>query len=155
MRSAAPVNPFQSAVEATIGAPPQFYSGLGALGKYSTKILEQNCRILGSVRLDGIIPDARWDYGIGLQSADSAFAIWVEVHHASTGEVGTVIQKLQWLKQWLSQNAPQLKSLTPPDGFYWLSTNGVNITRNSPQARRLAEAGLKMPRNVLVVPHCK
>ncbi len=155
MQRKAHTNPFQSAVDAITGPQPKYHSGLKALGQHSKKIHTQQSQVLGSVELDGSIPDARWDYGIGLELAGSTFVIWVEVHHASTGEVDTVIQKLNWLKQWLCRNAPQLQTLTPSDGFYWLSTDGVHIVPNSPQARRLAAAGLKMPRNVLEVSHCK
>ncbi|HPP51743.1 MAG TPA: hypothetical protein PK777_02245, partial [Thermoguttaceae bacterium] len=59
-----------------------------------------------------------------------------------------VLKKLRWLKKWLKNQALQLNKLTR--GFYWLATDGsVNITKNSRQARQLAQEGLRGPTRVL------
>ena len=119
-------------------------------------------RFMGSVDLDAALQHeqgygdaARWDYGIGfLESEDRETAIWVEVHPANTGQVTAFLNKLQWLKRWLREHAPSLRALTRiRDGkqpYYWVATSkGVHISKNSPQARRLAAAGISMPRRRL------
>lgn len=95
-----------------------------------------------------------WDYGLGFRERDGReVAVWVEVHTASTTEVSTVLEKLAWLKNWLCQEALALYALTqgrPQGHYFWLSTEaGVHITPNSPQARRLRQAGLDLPRRLL------
>ena len=121
-------------------------------------------RLTGSIDLDSALAQEsgyanapRWDYGIGYRPRRAAeCALWVEVHPASTTNVGEVIRKLNWLRTWLRSEAPRLASLTAGDGrippFVWIATAGAHIPRNSPQARQLATAGLDMPRKVLELP---
>lgn len=118
---------------------------------YSAKIrLRNNVQVLGSVYLEECLPEARWDYGIGIQRPNATeIAVWVEVHPAKTSEVNTVIEKLRWLKLWLQGHAALLSQMTPPDGFYWIATSGVHILPGSQQARLLAQHKIRMPREVL------
>ena len=121
-------------------------------------------RLTGSVNLDSALAREtqhanapRWDYGIGYKPGRAAErAIWVEVHPASTSSVREVINKLNWLRTWLREDAPGLASLTVSSGnirpFVWIATAGVHIPRNSRQARQLSEAGLAMPRRFLQLP---
>jgi hypothetical protein len=96
--------------------------------------------------------NSRWDYGIGCKPNDKdEIAIWVEVHPASTSEVDTMLNKLEWLKGWLKQQKG-LKELTEKarqtniEPFIWVHTDsGVSIRKGSPQARRLQEKGLNPP----------
>ena len=76
--------------------------GLQALGGNSTKIEIRETRALtGSVDIDTCLanryPNApRWDYVFGYKSR----IYYVEIHPAgSTGEVGRIVAKLEWLKQ--------------------------------------------------------
>lgn len=70
-------------------------------------------RITGSMDLDSSLAresrfanDPRWDYGLGYETTDGRErAVWVEVHSATTGEVSKVLQKLQWLRDWLEEHA--------------------------------------------------
>lgn len=150
-------NPFRQAVSNTPDLGEDAYClGLRALtDKHRGCIKPGTAQILGSVNLDAALcpryPDAsRWDYAIGMQKNNSSYAIWIEFHPASTPNVKEVLEKLRWLKEWLSSKAPELHRLTPPRAAYhWLATGGVHITRNSRQARQLAQAGLMMPRKVL------
>jgi hypothetical protein len=112
----------------------------------------------GSVDLDTakktVEPNSsRWDYGIGCKPDTMELAIWVEVHPASTGEVGAIINKLEWLKTWLKQDqqtdlykltrAAQQANIAP---FIWVHTNsGVDIREGSPQEKRLQASGIKGP----------
>lgn len=159
---------FKAAVEA-VGEPfsSAYRSGKQALKGEHREQIEclDTRRLTGSVDLDGVLQDDvvhksanRWDYGIGFRLASAAkeFAIWVEVHPATTGEVKIVLKKLEWLKNWL-QSAGELKSLSVKSDqlkvYHWLSTSsGTAILKNSPQARQLLEAGLDLPRRKLNIP---
>lgn len=150
MHSSVPTNRFAQAVHNTPAlGQGAYHPGLRALGSNSSKVRLGGCNALGSLYLEGAVPSARWDYGIGIQRGNATEAVWVEIHPACTSEVGRVIDKLHWLKDWLRQQAPDLWALTPSNAYYWVATNGVHITRDSPQARSLAQAGLTMPRRVL------
>jgi hypothetical protein len=150
-------NAFQKAVSDTPDLGKHAYhAGFKALTAAHRKRIQQGeARILGSINLDGALcqrypNEPRWDYGIGIQKGSKPFAIWVEVHPASTSNVSEVLSKLRWLKEWLSSRATQLHALTPPQrAYHWIATDGVHITPNSPEARQLAQAGLTMPREVL------
>jgi hypothetical protein len=150
-------NAFQKAVSDTPDLGKHAYhAGLKALTAAHRKRIQQGeARILGSINLDGALcqrypNEPRWDYGIGIQKGSKPFAIWVEVHPASTSNVSEVLLKLRWLKGWLSGQATQLHALTPPQrAYHWIATDGVHITPNSPEARQLAQAGLTMLRKVL------
>ena len=121
-------------------------------------------RFTGGVDLDaalalqpGFEESNRWDYGLGYRlSNGSEAAIWVEVHPAHAGEVDRVIDKLKWLQGWLRASAPALRGLTqlfPGSPFVWLATGaGTHIPPHTPQARRLAQAGLGMPKRRLELP---
>lgn len=112
----------------------------------------------GSIDLDTakkmVEPNSsRWDYGISCKLDTTEFAIWVEVHPASTGEVSSIINKLEWLQNWLKQEqqtdlykltrASQQININP---FIWVHTNsGVDIREGSPQEKRLKAIGIKGP----------
>jgi hypothetical protein len=150
-------NPFQEAVSQT----PQlgeraYHHGLQAIARrYSGKIIAHRSQLLGSVDLDNTLKDdypdqPRWDYGIGVQRDAKVAAVWVEFHPAETNKVDEVLRKLNWLRVWLRQHAPQLNQITPEvRAFHWVATNGCNVQKSSPQARRLFQEGLELPRKVL------
>lgn len=64
------------------------------------------------------------------------------MHPATTSEVQSVLNKLQWLKTFLRENAPQLNQ--EPKGFHWVASGKVDILPNSSQARKLAKSGIKI-----------
>ncbi len=119
-------------------------------------------RFTGSIDLEAALTAGQWqvsmnpwDYGIGFREVDShEIALWIEVHPASTAEVSAVLKKLAWLKNWLREEAPELQKMAQGHSgggsYIWLATAaGVHITPNSPQARRLRQAGLDLPRRFL------
>lgn len=117
-------------------------------------------RFTGSIDLEAALADDAqaanlWDYGIGVRlRGDSEHAIWVEIHPAATTEVSTFLRKLAWLQTWLRTEAKALGALSQPsdeiETFVWIATDaGVHIRPGSPQARRLQQAGLRLPRQVL------
>ncbi len=123
-------------------------------------------KFLASVDLDADLkakePGAhRWDYGLGLidgQGKESAW--WVEPHPASsTGEVTTMLAKLEWLTSRLKSpefvklqaltNAARLKGIA----FRWLAMSGdICIRPGTSQARRLAVRGLAAPTRHVALP---
>ena len=111
-------------------------------------------RLTGSIDLDKALEkhrpnDNRWDYGLGYKPANGGEqAIWVEVHSATTREVSKVLSKLQWLKDWLNEDAEQLRRLSDrADGnirYVWIASSGVKIQRHSRQRKQLALSGLRL-----------
>ena len=105
------------------------------------KLLEDKQLATGSLALDKTLLEAelfpndnRWDYGIGLSAPkNAARVLWLEPHHAGSGEAATVIKKLSWLKSWLRNEAPELDRLCKT--FVWLVTNKENA--NDRQRRTL------------------
>ncbi len=152
---------FQQAVQQ---APPPvntaYQPGLQALSRSCRAKLtyKDSQKLTGSINLDkalaGIYPnDPRWDYGLGVADPSGCEqALWIEVHPATTREVQIVLQKLQWLKQWLQNDGMALGKLRGSSAFYWLTTDGVHIQRGSPQARRLSQSGIIEPRTRLRLP---
>jgi hypothetical protein len=96
------------------------------------------------------------DYGIGLHAdARKDRAIWIEVHPASSSHVDSMLAKAKWLRSWLKESAPALRSITDKNmGFVWVSTGRVHLQRSSSQARRLAQAGVRYPSRFLDLDTC-
>ena len=139
------VNKFKAAVEATSDIKSCYQPGLRALGTYSNKVsLSNNSLCNGSVDIDECVkakyPNAnRWDYCIGYDNK----AYFVEVHSANTSEVSTMLNKLQWLKDWLNSSAPELNKIKAKPPYYWVMSGKYAILPNSSQARQIAAAGIK------------
>jgi len=138
---------FKVAVESTPDIKNCFETGLRALGTHRTKVrLSNNSMCEGSVDIDSNVANRypqsnRWDYAFSYKSK----VYFVEVHSAYTGEVRIVKRKLQWLKDWLVSNAPELNALKAKDKgpFFWIQTNGFHIPPTSPQHREVSQAGIK------------
>ncbi|HBT78183.1 MAG TPA: hypothetical protein DEB39_14960 [Planctomycetaceae bacterium] len=126
--------------------------GLQALSQqYRGKVRQsKNVRVTGSIDIDSTLKrqcptDNRWDYGFGLASnaakaPNDDRVSWVEIHPATAGDVKEVIRKLQWLKNWLQKNAPELNSLASK--YVWIPSKGNSIPPSSPQHRELASKGI-------------
>lgn len=138
-------NTFRTAVAATPEVANCFQSGLQALGKYSQKIAPANLsKCEGSVDIDActtaIYPTQnRWDYALSYDSK----VYFVEVHSAETGEVSTVLRKLQWLKDWLNQKAPEINKLKADAPYFWIKSGRFSILKNSSQAKQIAKSGIR------------
>jgi len=140
---------FRVAVEEAPGLEDAYKKGLQAL-----KEVDQNrihCSkprsLTGSIYLDTALTanypnDQRWDYGIGYKknTADDE-AIWVEVHPASSHNITEMLNKLSWLREWLSSEAEALNEITTR--FIWISSGRVALTAGSPQRKKIAAAGLE------------
>lgn len=135
---------FKEAVRETPLLKEHLKLGLRALGSNSSKIRpkdSQKCE--GSVDIDSAVRDrypnsSRWDYALGYDRKTH----FVEVHTAKTDEVSSVLKKLQWLKDFLIQDAPDLNK--EPKAFHWVASGRVSILPNSHQARQLAKQGIKV-----------
>ncbi len=114
-------------------------------------------RLTGSINLDLALKleprhanSPRWDYGIGYKHPKhkSQWAVWVEVHPATTKEVSAVLKKLQWLKDWLNKDAEQLKKMTARTNkdirYTWIASGSMKMPKNSPQARQLSQSGIRL-----------
>ncbi len=125
----------ENAIRATPDIAYAYMPGLKALGSHSKKIvLSSACE--GSADIDGAVakkyPAAnRWDYAFGYKGKIH----FVEVHSANTGEVSTVLRKLQWLKDWLNEQAPEMNKHKGDPAFCWIQSGNFNILQNSPQYR--------------------
>ena len=120
-------------------------------------------RLTGSIHLDSVLARqpgyadaARWDYGLGYRPAAEKREQVIEVHSATTKEVAAVLRKLRWLQDWLNAGAGRLKRMTDRANsdirFVWIASAGVNIPRNSRQARQLSQSAIQRPRRQLSLP---
>jgi hypothetical protein len=139
---------FRKAVQQVPSIARAYRKGLRALREADRKRIRcDKTRILaGSIDLDSAVRDLfhdepRWDYGIGLRkSSSSDEAIWVEVHPASSHHVDEMLQKLEWLKRWLSNEATLPSEISKR--FVWVASGSIALTKGSPQRKRIAAAGL-------------
>ena len=82
----------------------------------------------------------RWDYAVEYDKE----TFFIEIHPGSTSEIQTVIAKLDWLKHWLKEKAPEIDALKPKDKqpYHWVFTNKFAILPNSRYARLLSLHGI-------------
>lgn len=145
---------FKEAVEATSDVSMCYQVGLKAFGGDSKKIkLNDTAKCEGSVDIDGCTvakyPQSnRWDYCFSYRGE----VFFVEVHTANTTEVRTVLKKLQWLKDWLNHEAPELAKLKAKSkgAYYWIQSSKFNIPKTSKQYRLVVQEGIK-PISTLVL----
>lgn len=142
----------EKAIEQTPDVKGHFCKGLGALNSAAkTKIsVPDTTKLTGSLDIDKATKDKypednRWDYAVEYDNE----TFFIEVHPGSTGEVTKVIAKLNWLKNWLKEKAPEIRILKPADkrAFYWLYTNNFSILPNSKYALMLSSNGIKPTKN--------
>ncbi|SKB12415.1 conserved hypothetical protein [Planktothrix sp. PCC 11201] len=139
---------FKKAIENTPLLKNAFEKGLKALGSNSSKVKPPDTsKCEGSIDIDttvkSIYPnDSRWDYVVGYDGK----TYFIEVHTAKTDEVKSVLNKLQWLKDFLIKDAPELNQ--EPKSFHWIASNGNHILSGSSQARQLAQKGITVHREL-------
>jgi hypothetical protein len=139
---------FKAAVEKTKQVKDAYQKGLKALGPHSKKItLKDASHCEGSIDIDttlaSIYPNSnRWDYCFSYKGE----AFFVEVHPANTSDVQTVINKHEWLKNWLRDQAPEIGNLTAKSRqpFYWIQTNGFHIIPHSRQFVLLGQKNIRL-----------
>lgn len=134
---------FQRAVEATPAISQAHRPGIQALEPADRPRLADKDQATGSVFLDDTLKKAhpnanRWDYAIGLTDRKAAETVlWLEVHHAASGQADLVLKKLEWLKHWLRTSAPELDRMQKK--FVWLLSNVETNPNDRHRRQKLAE----------------
>lgn len=143
---------FHTAVDKTPDISGAFMNGLAALKGNSNKIFPQNTRLIeGSVDIDSatakLYPhDNRWDYVLGYDRK----AYFVEVHPANSSNVREMLNKLAWLRNWLSKSARALNNIKADKAFIWIQTGKVSLPKNTPQYRAAVSHHL-LPQQKLIL----
>lgn len=102
--------------------------------------------------------NSRWDYLICFRSTYS-FAVWIELHPASGArEVDAVIRKHTWLLGKLrTEDFSELAALTQSviskgeNPYVWIYQGTSRYKAGGKEARRLALAGLSLPKRLLQI----
>jgi hypothetical protein len=135
---------FKQKVTQTKDVKNCYQKGLQALSKKDkNKVKTGNSSLLeGSINLDECLKskypnDNRWDYIIGF----AGIVYFVEIHPVKDDQVDIVKAKLYWLKNW-KRNTP----FKHDNNFYWLSSNGINISRQSRKYRQISQLGIRVRR---------
>ncbi|MGD0653368.1 MAG: hypothetical protein ABSA16_03415 [Thermoguttaceae bacterium] len=138
---------FSAAVKNTEILSSAYQRGLQALKRSDRSRItcanSRNCT--GSVNLESALSDSCpnkpiWDYGIGYRTIEaSEIVYWVEVHPASSKNVQEMLNKVAWLKNWLT-SARLLNGLQKH--FVWVASGKVSLLPHSPQRKRIAQAGI-------------
>ena len=145
-----PPSPLEAAVAKTSEVVGFYCRSLQALESKDKKKglidYEDSSKIMGSVYLDKATRDLdhpfpkRWDYVIEY----SKKIYYYEPHPASGGnKIEEVIGKAEWLRWWLTNNAPDIKDLGT-EGFFWIHTGKCNILPNSQQSKKLLDLGVQL-----------
>lgn len=144
---------FKAAVKATPAIASAYQPGVQALLPADKKRFANAARATGSVALDEALKKCfpssnRWDYGIGFPLGKAEQVLFVEVHHAASGEAEVVLKKLQWLKDWLRNEASALNRM--PAKFIWLLSNIESNPNDRRRRQQLAEKhGLRRHQGML------
>jgi uncharacterized protein involved in copper resistance len=145
---------FKQAVNSSRAIAAHYRDGLRAVkGVDRKRMRASGRRVTGSVNLEDALRRTHanepiWDYGIGIRhTANGDRVIWVEVHGANNRHVGDVLQKHSWLTAWLSREAQDLKAISTT--YVWLATGRVYINPDTPERRRLSQAGIALKAGAL------
>lgn len=150
---------FRKAAEGTPDVADAWRPGLQAISSINKEHMraETPQRLRGSVNVDETLreeypQEPRWDYAVGHQPVNGKgeMIYWIEIHPASEHGVTEVLNKLQWLTQWLNDSAPLLREILP--AFIWVSSGKTSFTARSPQARKLARAKVRNVGRFFVIP---
>ena len=142
---------FQRAVAATQVVAHAFRQGIQALEERDKKLIEDKQCATGSLALDKTLQEAelfpndnRWDYGISLSAPkNTERVLWLEPHHAGSGQTEKVIKKLRWLQHWLRAHAPELEKLRGDFVFVWLVTSKENPNDRQRRTHLARKHGLR------------
>ena len=138
---------FKKAVRATPSVCAAYQKGLRALRESDRNRITCLRKLTGSLNLDAALestcPNAtRWDYAIGLVHEKNRDKVcWVEVHPASSKHIQDVLNKFEWLKNWLRSDAPRLNAL--PREFFWVASGSVALPPGDTKRNLLAQRGIR------------
>lgn len=137
---------FISAVDSCAEIKGKARPGISAMGNDSILLHVDYPRLIdGSLDIDNAVKKlypyaSRWDYAIGYNGK----VYFIEIHPADTKNVDEMIKKVKWLKEWLKDKAPQLKSLHSCGVYHWIPTGRVKISPNSRQYLKIAVNKLQL-----------
>ena len=149
---------FQVAVEQTEEVKHGFCVGKQAIKHADRNKVNaaDNKKLQGSLDIDSQVKtlypqDPRWDYALSYDDKIYFF----EVHPAETSEVGKVISKVKWLKNWLNTKAVKINELPKADHPYtWIQSGRYAILPTAKERMQLSVAGItsanKLDLNLLV-----
>lgn len=137
------------------GYSNSYQTGKGAIKrKHREKIrVNDSHNLRGSMDIDETCKKSapnspRWDYLVVIWKNHLENLALIEIHGAArSGNVNEMIEKKQWLIQWLSQT--RLTDFRKK--LIWVATGGINISPQSGYAKKLAQSGIPMP--VKVTPY--
>ena len=144
---------FVNAIESIPELAECLKAGLQALGANRSKVAVRSTReLVGSVDIDTCLKkyyptESRWDYVFGYKN----HIYYMEIHPASsTGEIGKVVAKLAWLKQWHRHSAPCLENLEHCSTYHWIpSGRTASSVKRGRYRQILAQNGIRGPDSVL------
>ena len=142
-----PKSRLQEAVKGIGGLDKHFEKGLGAVkGEYRNRITAKEPRLFnGSLDIDKAKSKAeptanRWDYAIEYNGE----VFFVEIHPGSTRDVPIILRKLEWLEQWLENEAKAIDMLKTKrtTRYFWIHTGACRILKWSSESKQLAQRGI-------------
>jgi hypothetical protein len=151
---------FKRAVARTPNLQNAWQPGLQALRARDRQHIqpENPRRLRGSADIDAALratePRAsRWDYAIGYQHTNrrEEYIYWVETHTGSDEQIKIVLEKLEWLKNWLRHDGQPLAAFKRD--FIWISSGHTLFTTGSAQVKMLAQQGLVYSGSILRIPN--
>lgn len=140
---------FRRDISRTPGLANAHHDGLQALRALDRQKIStvDSRRLGGSADLDSALrlrfpSNPRWDYVVAMTvPTHDEHLHWIEVHPASGLHcVRELEAKLSWLKDWLSADGAMLSGYKRK--FVWIASGRSAFQQNSPQLKRLGQAGL-------------
>jgi hypothetical protein len=126
----------------------------GIKNQHRDKIrIEDTRKLKGSMDIDEACKDSepnspRWDYMVVIWKNSLENLALIEIHPAAKyRNVAEVIEKKNWLNQWLYKT----RLIDFRKKFIWIATGSICITSGSKYAKRLAVSNISTPRKV--TPH--
>ncbi len=147
---------FKADVESTPGLESAYREGLKALGTKAKYVrVVDTRRLSGSVDLDAALRikyphSPRWDYVVAIEKQGATQLCMIEIHDANShGAVRSIVNKRDWLVSWLETDGEVL--LKYRRELVWIASGPSSFHRGSPQAKRLAQKGVKFVGHRLVL----
>ncbi len=137
---------FQVAVENTEEVKNGFCVGKQAIKNVDrSKIAAtDNKKLQGSLDIDTLVKalyprEPRWDYALSYDNK----IYFVEIHPAETSQVDRLVSKVNWLKNWLKTQAPEINKLPKAEYPYtWVQSGRYAILPTSKEKMKLSVAGI-------------
>lgn len=148
-----PKSRLKEAVDSITGLSNYLEEGLHEVKKADKEHFKsgKSGRFNGSLDIDAAKKEAeydanRWDYAIEYNGE----VFFVEVHPCSTSDVDTMLKKLEWLQQWLKNEAKAIDQIktTQTTPYYWVSTGANTILKTSLNYKKLIQKKVVITRTL-------